>query len=521
MADVPWIKDHCVNNDIVFPAAAYITMAGEAIFQLTGTQGYTVRNVSFSTTMVLNADKSTEIITSLRPRRLTSTLESDWYEFNIVSHDGETWTRHCSGLVTSGRASLSPPPKVKSYPRKVSSKRWYTTMSRVGLNFGPRFTGLENITSGITESSAAVSILDRQEDAESLYLLHPTTLDLVFQSWTVAASRGEYRTFKTLFLPTFIEELYVGSGTRKEIYVNTNSSDKSFTAYGSSYGVVDGEIVFFLKGFKGTPIGDFGTGETSDLTVLSLQWKPDFQFLSAGELMKPVIDVRKELVILERLYILCAIESSKALQGITTLHPYLEKYRSWIFDQCDRFKQPGYPLVEDSAKLVNMDESERHHLIHEILGQFKNTNAEPVAVAIWRTYNHLIDVFEGQSDFLDILLQDGILPGIYNWMNNLWDFQNFFKLLGHSQPQMRILEIGAGTGGLTAKILENLKSDFGERLYLKYTFTDISSGFFVQSKERFREYEGIEYRVLDISKDPLDQGFNSGEYDLIIASNVS
>jgi ubiquinone/menaquinone biosynthesis C-methylase UbiE len=85
---------------------------------------------------------------------------------------------------------------------------------------------------------------------------------------------------------------------------------------------------------------------------------------------------------------------------------------------------------------------------------------------------------------------------------------------------MRILGIGAGTGGLTSKFLEHLRSDYGERLNHRNTFTDISSGFFVQAKERFKDHESIEYRALDISKDPLKQGFNSGEYDLVLAANV-
>ena len=85
---------------------------------------------------------------------------------------------------------------------------------------------------------------------------------------------------------------------------------------------------------------------------------------------------------------------------------------------------------------------------------------------------------------------------------------------------MKILEIRAGTGGLTAKILEHLKSDYGEHLYFKYTFSDISSNFLVQAQERFKEYAGIEYQALDISQDPLEQGFKAGEYNLIVASNV-
>ena len=84
-----------------------------------------------------------------------------------------------------------------------------------------------------------------------------------------------------------------------------------------------------------------------------------------------------------------------------------------------------------------------------------------------------------------------------------------------------MLEIGAGTGGTTTNMLLGLRSEFGERLYSKYSYTDISSGFFVAAKERFKDYQNIEFSVLDISKDPLEQGFEEGSYDLILAANVT
>lgn len=85
---------------------------------------------------------------------------------------------------------------------------------------------------------------------------------------------------------------------------------------------------------------------------------------------------------------------------------------------------------------------------------------------------------------------------------------------------MRVLEIGAGTGGTTTNLLSGLQSEFGERLYSKYSYTDISSGFFVGAKERFKDHPNIEFSVLDISKDPLEQGFEEESYDLILAANV-
>ena len=520
LVDVPWLQDHCVGNDIVFPGAGYIAMAGEAIFQINDIREYTVKDVELSKAMVLYNDKSIEIITSLQPQRLTSTLDSDWYEFQIVSYDGAAWNKHCSGLVRSGAASANPPRRTQNLDRQVSSSRWYQTMSRVGLNYGPRFIGLENVTASVLEKEATAVIIDKQDTAEALYMIHPSTLDLVFQSLTVATCRGIYRVFKSLFLPTFIEELYIGNVAGKTVQVNTSAAGKPGTVQGNSYGISDSEIVFYLKGFRGTALEDSGMEKPPELKSLQLQWKPHFEFLEAGNLMKLKYDIREQIQSLERLYVLCAIEARNALSGLCTAQPHLEKYRDWLDQQFERFKLPGFPLVEDSIELARMDQKERQQLISKNLEQCKASGAWAPATAIWRAYDQVVNVFEGKTDYLDLLLQDGVLTGIYSWNNDIWEFKDFMQLLGHAQPQLRILEIGAGTGGLTAKFLEQLKSDFGERLYLKYTFTDISSGFFVQAKERFKEYEGIEYKALDISKDPLEQGFAMGEYDLIIASNV-
>ncbi|KAL2065354.1 hypothetical protein VTL71DRAFT_3024 [Oculimacula yallundae] len=519
--DVPWLRDHCVGKDIIFPAAGYITIAGEAIFQINGDRAYTVRDISLSQAMVLNPDKTTEIITSLRPQRLTISKDSDWFEFEIVSHDGVSWNKHCVGLVRCGRASAGPSLKTEIYTRKVSTPRWYTTMARVGLNYGPRFTGLRDMTASITENKATADITDIQEQTESLYSLHPATLDLVLQTWGVASIKGVYRKFNKLYLPTFIEELYVGPGTGRDIRVNTTAVGKyKDFAQGHSYGISDGELIFYLKGFKGSPLEDGAVEMPTELTTLQLQWKPDFDFMPAAQILKPEYDVSEQVAMLETLYVLCAIESKNALQGATVVGPHFQKYISWLEDQYEVWSEPGYPLVADTCELVKLSSKERIDLIDAIVDKNQNTSVHKVVTAFARTHKEARNVVEGRTDFLDLLLQDGVLSGIYTWMNDLWDYKDYFQLLGNSQPQLRVLEIGAGTGGLTSKILESLQSDFGERLYFKYTFTDISSGFFIQAKERFADYAGMDFRVLDISKDPLEHGFLAGEYDLIIASNV-
>ncbi len=82
--------------------------------------------------------------------------------------------------------------------------------------------------------------------------------------------------------------------------------------------------------------------------------------------------------------------------------------------------------------------------------------------------------------------------------------------------RLRVIEVGAGTGSATASVLPELPEG-----RFDYVYTDISAGFFAEAEARFGDGGGsIQYRPLDIEKDPVAQGFDSHGYDLMIASNV-
>ncbi|MBI9090214.1 MAG: amino acid adenylation domain-containing protein [Desulfobacterium sp.] len=80
---------------------------------------------------------------------------------------------------------------------------------------------------------------------------------------------------------------------------------------------------------------------------------------------------------------------------------------------------------------------------------------------------------------------------------------------------LRILEVGAGVGSSTAVVLPDLDPE-----HTLYTYTDISQFFLGAAKEKFQDYPFIEYRLFDINKPPLAQGYIPHSYDLIIANNV-
>lgn len=117
----------------------------------------------------------------------------------------------------------------------------------------------------------------------------------------------------------------------------------------------------------------------------------------------------------------------------------------------------------------------------------------------------------GSFEALDRIYRDSAFARTYNGALRDALRQEFERRGGAPR---RILEIGAGTGGTTAFVLDVVPA--GSR----YVFTDLSPLFLERARERFGDRGLIECRLLDIEKDPLAQGFVAGSFDVIIASNV-
>jgi acyl transferase domain-containing protein/SAM-dependent methyltransferase/NAD(P)-dependent dehydrogenase (short-subunit alcohol dehydrogenase family) len=80
---------------------------------------------------------------------------------------------------------------------------------------------------------------------------------------------------------------------------------------------------------------------------------------------------------------------------------------------------------------------------------------------------------------------------------------------------LRVLEIGAGTGATTASVLPILPPERTD-----YVFTDVSQLFLARAAEAFAAHPFVEYRRLDIERDPAAQGFELESFDIVLAANV-
>ncbi|MEM6331059.1 MAG: SDR family NAD(P)-dependent oxidoreductase, partial [Planctomycetota bacterium] len=80
---------------------------------------------------------------------------------------------------------------------------------------------------------------------------------------------------------------------------------------------------------------------------------------------------------------------------------------------------------------------------------------------------------------------------------------------------LRVLEIGAGTGATTERVLQRAGVE-----RVRYVFTDVAPGFLAAAQRRLPSHANLSFRTLDIEQDPTGQGFSPHAFDVVIAANV-
>jgi SAM-dependent methyltransferase len=391
-------------------------------------------------------------------------------------------------------------------------------LARSGLNFGKAFQRLDNIRTDTLSQKAISEVLAEGTDGNE-YHLHPTVIDASLQLLSVAASKGYATPSTRIMVPTKIEEMCIYR-YHKDVQVQASAS---YTPNGSIVGTgqcvsANGKLVLRSSGVRLSVLDEQEPGNSENSTG-RVEWGPHLDFLDVSTLIKPVTEsgsgpnrdvIRSsEMYALTELSHLCMIHTKRAIAGLDTSILHMHKFRSWI----DRHLQRA-----DLHGLENIDDSLIELRVRHIVDELSQTAAVDHAVAIHKINSHIKEIFVGEVEALDLLVADDTMTGIYPGMDRC-DPSQLYKHLTHSKPNLRVLEIGAGTGGSTAHVLKFLTPD-DKILYSNYTFTDISPGFFVAAKERFGSYPNIEYTTLDISRDPFEQDFQGRKYDLILATNV-
>jgi myxalamid-type polyketide synthase MxaB len=180
---VPYLRDHRVENEIIFPAAGYVDLA------LKAAQEYFGKNeVSLEELIIQQALFLEEKI----PLRLQVTLEREigsQCAFKVFSQSkGGAWTMHASGRVSLSESAGGAPRLIKDALDEIQARcegevevgDFYRGLKFQGLNYGAHFQGVQKLWKGRGEALGRICLakdLPRREQ----YCFHPALLDAALQ----------------------------------------------------------------------------------------------------------------------------------------------------------------------------------------------------------------------------------------------------------------------------------------------------------------------------------------------------
>ena len=137
----------------------------------------------------------------------------------------------------------------------------------------------------------------------------------------------------------------------------------------------------------------------------------------------------------------------------------------------------------------------------------------------------LADVLLGRVDPMQLLFPQGGLDLTAKLYSEPRPMVVFNGLIERSVAQiierlpadrpLRILEVGAGTGGTAARILPLLPADRSS-----YLFTDVSQQFLDRARDRFKAFPFVNYDILNLENPISGNEALLATFDIVIAANV-
>ncbi|EPS29069.1 hypothetical protein PDE_04017 [Penicillium oxalicum 114-2] len=533
LKELPWLTGHRIQGQIIFPGAGYISAAVDSARAMSSNES--IQLVELQELLIRQAivfedeNASVEILVSITDvtHHSKDMVRAQFSFYSAVGKESTQMTLNASGrlVITYGpvRKDALPVQRPSLVDMvDVPSERFYNALDPLGYSYTGRFRALKSMQRKL---GIATGLVTRQEAADlSSVTLDPAMLDAAIQAVLLAKSFPGDGELWCSQVPKVIHRIAVnptlcdpsGNGVESTFPLDAvlTMMKASDTQGDVDVYSADGQYTMIrMEGIHAVPLE--ATNADRDRPFFSgVVWgpaAPDSQTVNFDATATPeeyelaYVLERVATFYLRKIHLAFPMDHSARHEG-----PYvgLLNYATYVTQQVasgyHRYTQPHW--ARDTVAVIK-SESQR----------FPNN----IDLAVMHIIGeHMVDVISTRATILEHLTKDNLLSRYYEQAMGIGHFSDYLasvvEQIVHRYPQMKVLEIGAGTGMATKKVIQRVGHSFGS-----YTFTDISSGFFENAREIFASHQDqMVYKVLDAEKDPVAQGFGEQSYDLIVASFV-
>ncbi|KAK3343522.1 fatty acid synthase S-acetyltransferase [Lasiosphaeria hispida] len=567
----PWTGDHVVGETVIYPGAGMLIMAIEAAQHMCRPDrlvaGYHVREASFVSPIVVGRawEDRTETVVQLRPvRRLADEKDAGaWSDVTIYSYAAadDHWTECFRAVVqvqyedVVGRGDALRERRweeervAEEYrrageqcTRPIDSHVFYGNAADHGITWGSWFQVLDDILwDGGARTLGRVD-LAKSPRHRTTSLVHPAVLDAAFHALRVSTTHGLALASSSTNIPVrLVDAWFAPSGwqqpdTRSIRYLATSRGE---AGRGRSEGAVcavadDGTVLctmgkLVMAAVSGSSTAQADTPGRARKLLCSIDWKPQLSLLSPAQLAVacdagtfPDKDEATMLLHYRKLRFVLDQAILDALDALSSradrIPDSMRRHVEWM-----KHHAAATRLGAPTAAAARVSGQELAGLVREI---------ETIRPG-WKLHatvaRELLPILTGRSDPLQTIFGSDQADAFYaDMFESVCDhrLRAFLGLASHENPALRILEVGAGTGGMTGRVLGallGLEGEGGGARFAEYTYTDVSPAFFERAGTRWgRVAEGgrMAFRTFDMKASPESQGLERGRYDMVVAGSV-
>ncbi|KAL2833622.1 polyketide synthase [Aspergillus pseudoustus] len=559
----PWIREHRIQSDIVYPAAGSIVMAVEAIRQVaseTGTviDGYLLEEVEIMRPLLIpetDDSEGVEVQLVLLPPD-ESNLVPDrraWHIYYSSSHGGD-WTEICRGLVTiksgsQARSQLSSTsrmqlsPSVNSSPhhhhRYVQPSELFAKLRGIGVHHGPLFQNMRSIRSGEGNAIATFEVSDTASVMparhQEPHVIHPITLDSVFQGVYGALSVDAQREVGAA-IPRSIRKIYISDhiGSESGLQFKSYSCVGSFGSRGfnvdiamTSAGADFSRPVLEVEGMYYQSLGAGSTrqdSETLDPLCLKIDWREHLDLCEVQHIKDRVLRDHRDQVDTR-------LQDDLTRAAFHIIHDALDSLTERELDHAKRHHPELYAWMlqvqEQAAANELARRSERWAQTSEGIKEmlFDRVRTQSLNGKVLVASGPFLEAFlRGQSEDA---LSDGTAAALLQQFHDetvhsktaVAQCAELMDLYAHGNPRAKILGIGAGSATTAEAILQALVGDDGIARLTGYTLAHSSADALNGAKERLGLWGNlVSYHHLSLEGSADEELF--GQYDFVVSTHL-
>ncbi|MGN9760027.1 SDR family NAD(P)-dependent oxidoreductase [Streptomyces sp. SD31] len=543
---VPWLIDHKIAGSVVMPATGYVEMALAAGQRALGAP-VEVEHLHIATALVVPWADASSVHTQLA-------INTDDGLVTITSTDQLTQQprQHVRARVRA-RLGLQPDQVEvadlrQSCHRPLSAVDFYAEVDRQGLQYGPAFQVLTELWKGDRE---VLSQYEHRAD-DSPFTVHPALLDGALQTGAPLLMEKVLEE-SSGYLPSGIEAVRVWRtpSPRGLVHVRERSFTHAETCWDITIMDEDGTVTVELEGCRQRRFTHPNSAPAMRYhTEMRAAPLPAASTLPAALPTTTEIATACERQISEVQQAACQWRPEAAIGLLKRLHVHgiAEHVAKLLPD-------PAVPFAIEDLVRAGLQASHVALFEHVLSMEEWREIAEPAEGGVWRmtaapqaralfceiarshpdlsselvigarSHAHAEAVFRGQEDALETLTGGGAASAL----EQFYDIGRFCRSYNQAAQAvvqelarrwpadrpLRVLEVGAGTGGMTSALLPFLPAD-----RTAYLFTDLSAYFLSRARQRFARYDFVEFGTFDMDEDPADQGLTEGSFDLVVAANA-